>query len=223
MATVSADIKKKCLVIPDHSGYDTNMFNIPVKYANFLTSILIPNGLVKDRTQKLAVDILSSLPETKSLVVLCVLKGGYKFCSELVDAMERYICSCEINMSVKVEFIRLKSYHNISSTGEVEVIGLSDLSHLTGKDILIVEDIIDTGRTMTKALKLLKEYSPNTVQCASLLLKRTDKSCGYVPEYVGFTVEDSFIVGFGIDYNEFFRDLPHIGIINEEGIKHFAV
>ena len=63
------------------------------------------------RTQKMAVDILSSVPNCKQLVILCVLKGGYKFCSELVDCMERYICSCEINMSIKVEFIRLKSYH----------------------------------------------------------------------------------------------------------------
>ncbi|KAL5263335.1 hypothetical protein ACHWQZ_G008636 [Mnemiopsis leidyi] len=223
MVTVSDEIRKKCLVIPDGSGYDTSLFTIPVKYADFLKSILIPNGLVKDRTHKLAVDILSSVPNTKSLVVLCVLKGGYKFCSELVDAMERYICSCEINMSIKVEFIRLKSYHNVSSTGEVEVIGLSNLSHLTGKDILIVEDIIDTGKTMTKALELIKQYNPNSVQCASLLLKRTDKSCGYVPEFLGFTVPEGFVVGFGIDYNEFFRDFPHIGVINEEGIKQFAV
>lgn len=219
---VSEEIRKKCLVIPDDSGYDINMFNIPVKYANFLRSILIPNGLVKDRTFKLAVDILASLPNCKSLVVLCVLKGGYKFCSELVDAMERHICSSEINMSIKVEFIRLKSYHNVSSTGEVEVIGLSDLSLLTGKDILIVEDIIDTGRTMTKALKLLAGYSPASVQCASLLLKRTDKSCGYVPEFIGFSCPDEFVLGYGLDYNEFFRDLPHIAIINDKGIEHFA-
>eukprot|EP00116_Pleurobrachia_bachei_P010514 sb/3470776/ len=110
--SVSPEVASKCLVIPDKSGYDTNMFNIPVKYASFLEKILIPNGLVKDRTHKLAVDILSSLPsECKGLVVLCVLKGGYKFCSELVDAMEKFICSSEINMSIKVEFIRLKSYH----------------------------------------------------------------------------------------------------------------
>lgn len=216
-------IEKKCLVIPDGAGYDINMFNIPVKYATFIKSILIPNGLIKDRTHKMAADILSSLPSCKSLVILCVLKGGYKFCSELVNAMERYICTCEVNMSVKVEFIRLKSYHNVSSTGEVEVIGLSDLSELSGKDILIVEDIIDTGRTMTKALKLLQTYNPASVQCASLLLKRTPMSCGYIPEFVGFSCSDEFVLGYGLDYNEFFRDLPHIAIINDAGIEHFKV
>jgi len=217
------DMSKACVQIPDDTGYDVNMFSVPVKYREFLKYILIPNGLVKDRTQRMAVDILATLPDCKQLTVLCVLKGGYKFCSELVNCMENFICSSERNMIIKVEFIRLKSYRNTNSTGKVEVIGLSDLSVVTGKDILIVEDLIDTGKTMTRALELMAEYNPKSVQCASLLLKRTEKSCGYIPDYIGFSFPDLFVLGYGMDYNEYFRDFPHIGVINDAGIEHFKL
>jgi hypoxanthine phosphoribosyltransferase len=93
---------------------------------------------------------------------------------------------------------------NQESTGTVQVIGNNDFSNLKGKNVLIVEDIIDTGRSMVELLKILEKYAPKTLRVCSLLVKRTSRSNGFLPYYAGFSVPDKYIVG---DLNEHFRDL----------------
>lgn len=85
---------------------------------------------------------------------------------------------------------------------------------------MIVEDIIDTGATMVKLLNKLKQYSPASVKVTSLLIKKTDRSNGYIPDYVGFAIPDAFVVGYALDYNEYFRDLDHICVIS---VSHLIV
>jgi hypoxanthine phosphoribosyltransferase len=80
--------------------------------------------------------------------------------------------------------------------------------------LLIVEDIIDTGATMVKLLNKLGQYKPASVKVTSLLIKKTDRSNGYIPDYVGFAIPDAFVVGYALDYNEYFRDLDHICVIS---------
>jgi len=121
-----------------------------------------------------------------------------------------------------LDFIRLKSYHNTESVGEVQILGGDDLSGIVGKNVLIVEDIVDTGKTMVKLLSILEKFKPKNIKCCSLLVKRTPHSNGYVPDYVGFAIPDSFVVGYALDYNEYFRDLDHICVINEHGKKSYA-
>ncbi|CDQ83352.1 unnamed protein product [Oncorhynchus mykiss] len=113
------------------------------------------------------------------------------------------------------------STQNDQSTGEIKVIGGDDLSTLTGKNVLIVEDIIDTGKTMKTLLQLLKQYNPKMVKVASLLVKRTPRSVGYTPDFIGFEVPDKFVVGYALDYNEYFRDLNHICVISETGKEKY--
>lgn len=122
---------------------------------------------------------------------------------------------------MSIDFIRLKSYENDQSSGMVKVIGGDDLSNVTGKNILIVEDIIDTGRTMQKLLSLIEPYKPNSVMVASMLVKRTSRSCGYRPDYIGFEVPDKYVVGYGLDFNEYFRDLGHICILKSSGREKY--
>merc|ERR1712156_1175013 len=112
---------------------------------------------------------------------LCVLKGGYKFFSDMLDKV----------------------------------------NNLTGKNVLIVEDIIDTGATMRKLLTTIMKYQPKSVKVACLLRKRTPKSSGYVPDYVGFEIPNKFVVGYALDYNEYFRDLMHICEISPHGIEKY--
>ncbi len=88
---------------------------------------------------------------------------------------------------------------------------------------MIVEDIVDTGKTMVALIELLKRYNPASIKVCSLLLKRTDRSNEYLPDFVGFSIPDEFVIGYGMDYNEVFRDLTHIAIINENGKKKYAV
>lgn len=87
------------------------------------------------------------------------------------------------------------------------------------QNLLIVEDIIDTGATMVQLLKKLETFAPKSVKVTSLLIKKTPKSNGYIPDYVGFSIPDEFVVGYALDYNEYFRDLDHICVISVSSQK----
>ncbi len=99
---------------------------------------------------------------------------------------------------------------------------MDSLDVLKGKNVLIVEDIIDTGRTMQRLLATLNKHEPKSVTVACLLRKRTPLSDGYAPHYVGFEIPDNFVVGYALDYNEYFRDLGHICAINEHGKEKYS-
>uniref|UniRef100_A0A8C6FBY9 Hypoxanthine phosphoribosyltransferase n=1 Tax=Monodon monoceros TaxID=40151 RepID=A0A8C6FBY9_MONMO len=176
---------------------------IPNQYAEDLEKVFIPHGLIMDRAERLARDVMKEMGG-HHIVALCVLKGGYKFFVDLSRPMT-------------VDFIRLKSYCNDQSTGDIKVIGRDDLSTLTGKNVLIVDDIIDTGKTMQTLLSLVKQHNPKMVKAASLLVKRTPRSVGYRPDFVRFEIPDKFVVGYALDYNEYFRDLNHVCVISETG------
>ncbi|KAJ6653777.1 hypothetical protein lerEdw1_008706 [Lerista edwardsae] len=190
-----------CIVIgDDEQGYDLDLFCIPKHYAEDLEKVYIPHGLIMDRTERLAREIMKGMGG-HHIVALCVLKGGYKFFADLLDYIKALNRNSDKSIPMTVDFIRLKSYCNDQSTGDIKVIGGDDLSTLTGKDI------IDTGKTMKTLLSLLKQYNPKMVKVASLLVKRTPRSVGYRPDFVGFEVPDKFVVGYALDYNEYFRDL----------------
>uniref|UniRef100_A0AAY4DA24 Hypoxanthine phosphoribosyltransferase n=1 Tax=Denticeps clupeoides TaxID=299321 RepID=A0AAY4DA24_9TELE len=204
----------------DEQGYDLDLFCIPKHYATDLEKVYIPHGLILDRTERLARDIMKDMGG-HHIVALCVLKGGYKFFADLLDYIKALNRNSDRSIPMTVDFIRLKSYCNDQSTGEIKVIGGDDLSTLTDKNVLIVEDIIDTGKTMKTLLKLLTQYNPKMVKVVSLLVKRTPRSVGYRPDYIGFEVPDKFVVGYALDYNEYFRDLNHICVISETGKEKY--
>ncbi|CAD7682771.1 unnamed protein product [Nyctereutes procyonoides] len=200
----------------DEPGYDLDLFCIPHHYAEDLEKVFIPHGLIMDRTERLARDVMKEMGG-HHIVALCVLKGGYKFFADLLDYIKALNRNSDGSIPMTVDFIRLKSYCNDQSTGDIKVIGGDDLSTLTGKNVLIVEDIIDTGKTMQTLLSLVKEHNPKMVKVASLLVKRTPRSVGYKPDFVGFEIPDKFVVGYALDYNEYFRDLNHVCVISETG------
>jgi hypoxanthine phosphoribosyltransferase len=213
----------KCITVSDDfSGYSLNMFCIPKHYESDLDSVLIPNGLIKDRIERLARDICADLA-FEPVVAICVLKGGYRFFADLCDKIQVISRNSERFIPMSLDFFRLKSYRNDQSTGDVEILGGDSLADLTGKNVLIVEDIVDTGRTILKLLSLIKPHNPKSVRVASLLLKRTPLNVGYCPDYFGFSIPDQFVVGYSLDYNEIFRDLAHICIISKSGKQKYAV
>ncbi|XP_009880096.1 PREDICTED: hypoxanthine-guanine phosphoribosyltransferase [Charadrius vociferus] len=210
----------RVMIGDDEQGYDLDLFCIPKHYADDLEKVYIPHGLIMDRTERLAREIMKGMGG-HHIVALCVLKGGYKFFADLLDYIKALNRNSDKSIPMTVDFIRLKSYCNDQSTGDIKVIGGDDLSTLTGKNVLIVEDIIDTGKTMKTLLSLLKQYNPKMVKVASLLVKRTPRSVGYRPDFVGFEVPDKFVVGYALDYNEYFRDLNHICVISETGKQKY--
>ncbi|KAF6023831.1 HPRT1 [Bugula neritina] len=214
--------QSKCIKISDDDkGYPLEMFCIPKHYENHLSHVMIPKGLIDDRTEKLAKDIKEKLSD-EPLVCLCVLKGGYKFFADLVDHLKSMNNVQNDPIPLKVDFIRLRSYVDDKSTGDVEVIGGDALHHLEGKNVLIVEDIVDTGKTMQYLLRKLQVHNPKSINVVSLLVKRTPLSVGYKPDFAGFEIPNHFVIGYALDYNEYFRDLQHVCVINEAGKLKYA-
>ncbi|KAK1163507.1 hypoxanthine-guanine phosphoribosyltransferase-like [Acipenser oxyrinchus oxyrinchus] len=212
------------LEIPDdEKGYDLELFCVPKHYENDLERVFIPHGLIMDRTERLARDIMRDMGE-HHIVALCVLKGGYKFFADLLDYIKVLNRNSDKSVPLTVDFIRLKNYSNDESTNSVKVIGGEELSALSGKVCMNIEtDIVETGKTMQTLLSILNGYNPKMVKVVSLLVKRTPRSSGYRPDYTGFEIPDKFVVGYALDYNEYFRDLSHICVVSEQGKQKYKV
>ncbi|XP_048692919.2 phosphoribosyltransferase domain-containing protein 1 isoform X2 [Caretta caretta] len=204
------------VISDDWPGYSLDLFTYPQHYCGDLEYVLIPHGIIVDRTECLAKGIMQDIGDN-NIVVLCVLKGGYKFCADLVEHIKTLSRNSERSVSMKVDFVRQQSYHNDQSTQNMQIIGGDDLSKLTGKDI------IGTGRTMKALLNSIEKYKPKMIKVASLLVKRTSQPDGYRPDYYGFEIPNLFVVGYALDYNEHFRDLNHICVINDNGKGKYKV
>ncbi|KNC54777.1 hypoxanthine phosphoribosyltransferase [Thecamonas trahens ATCC 50062] len=218
----SASVMPEMIVIPDdYEAIPVSLLSIPTRYQGDVDSCLIPFGLITDRVQKLA-EMVYEQYKGKELHMLCLLKGAYRFFSDLLKEISALSAAADAPDVVKLSlhFVRVKSYHNTESTGDVKISGI-DLDDLAGKNVLIVEDIIDTGTTMVAFTAELQKVTPASVEVISLLVKRTPRSNGFLPHYAGFSIPDKFLVGYALDLNEVFRDLNHICIISEAGIEKY--
>ena len=182
---------------------------------------MIPHGQIVDRVEKLAWDIMSDY-SGQTVHLLCVLKGASTFFQDLTAAFKRlHGARREQYVPFTIDFIRVKSYEGTESSGKVHIHGC-DMTKLRGKHVIFIEDIIDTGLTMTRVLEYMQEnIVPASVRIASLIEKRTTRGSGFKADYVGFSVPDSFIVGYCMDYEEAYRDLDHLCVINDKGIEDF--
>ena len=136
-----------------------------------------------------------------------VLKGGFMFMSDLVRAM---------SPRVTLDFIAVSSYgKSTRSTGEVRMVKDVDAS-LEGRHVIIVEDIVDTGLTLTYLQDILRARGPQSLKTACLLSKPSRRQVEVTVDYVGFTIEDRFVVGYGLDYAEKYRNLAHIAVLDGE-------
>jgi len=208
--------------IKDDTKYDKSHFVLPKHYTSSLKYVLIPRGVMNDRIEKLALDIRRAFGNDE-LHLLCILKGSRGFFSELItllNKIHRYSSNGMYDRPPFFEhYVRLKSYQNMESGGELQVM-CDDLSVLKGKNVVIVEDIIDTGNTLIKFMKYLMQFGPKVVKVTSLLEKRTPLAT-FKGDFIGFSVPDVFIVGYCLDYNENFRDLDHLCVMNDEGIAKY--
>uniref|UniRef100_A0A8C5HGP1 Phosphoribosyltransferase domain-containing protein 1-like n=1 Tax=Gouania willdenowi TaxID=441366 RepID=A0A8C5HGP1_GOUWI len=207
-----------CIIKDEWPGHSVDLFTYPEHYHDDIESVYIPHGVIMDRIECLASSIQQDFED--HLVVLCVLKGGYKFCSDLVDFIKVLGRNSGKYLETRVEFIRLKSYLvrnfiNDRSTEELHIIGSPDLSFLRGKSVLIVEAMIDTGKTMTALLKHVVTFEPKMVKVAGLLVKRIPNMAETLLDYVGFEIPNLFVVGYALDYNEYFRDLNVIWVYSQ--------
>lgn len=143
----------------------------------------------------------------KNPLMVAILKGSVPFFAELTKHIDTHI---------EMDFMIVSSYHGgTSSSGEVKMIKDLDTS-VEGRDIIIVEDIIDTGRTLLYLKQLLLHRKANSVKIVTLVDKPEGRVVEIEADYVGFSLPNEFLVGFGLDYDEHFRNLPYIGILKEE-------
>lgn len=165
--------------------------------------VMIDEETINKRIEELGQEISRDYAG-KDLVLVCILRGSVMFMSELAK---------RITVPLSMEFMWVSSYGNaLTSSGEIRT--LLDLNaDITGKDILIVEDIIDTGRTLFYLKKELKDRGPNSVSIVTLLDKPQMRVAPVVVEYTGFVIEDKFVVGYGLDYQQQYRNLPYVGYV----------
>ncbi len=147
--------------------------------------------------------------EGRCLTVVGVLKGCVLFMSDLVK---------NVSVDTRLDFMMLSSYSGAHSTGVVRI--LLDLKEsIEDCDVLIVEDIVDSGLTMEYMLQNLKTRRPRSLEVCTLLDKPSRRKTDIPIKYTGFTLEDKFVVGYGLDYNGLYRNLPYIGVLNKETIE----
>jgi hypoxanthine phosphoribosyltransferase len=165
--------------------------------------VLISAADLKARVESLSQEIRRDFGAGNSVHLVSVLKGAFIFLSDLVRTIEG---------PVTCDFIAVSSYGSGSTTsGEVRLTKDLDQS-LEGKDVIIVEDIVDTGLTLQYLQQILSAREPRTLKTACLLSKPSRRKVDVHVDYIGFTIEDRFVVGYGLDYGERFRNLPYIGL-----------
>ena len=165
---------------------------------------LIAHDQLQQRVVALAQEISKDHPNGVHMV--CVLKGAFMFLADLVRAM-----TCEVTL----DFMAVSSYGlSTRSSGQVRV--LKDLdTALEGRSVIVVEDIVDTGLTLTYLHAVLRARGPRTLKTACLLSKPSRRQTDVPVEYVGFTIDDLFVVGYGLDSGERYRNLPYLAVVND--------
>ena len=166
---------------------------------------LISTEQIQARIGEMGAQIERDYPAGENIHLVGVLKGGFMFMADLVRAM---------SPRVTMDFIAVSSYaKSTKSSGEVRM--LKDLdSGLEGRNVIIVEDIVDTGLTLTYLQEILRARAPRTLRTACLLSKPSRRVVDVTVEYVGFTIDDHFVVGYGLDYAEKYRNLGSIAVLD---------
>ena len=165
--------------------------------------VLFSKEEIEKRIEQLAKQINNDFGTKDDLTLICVLKGSSIFCCDL---------SKHLKMPVQMEFIRVSSYGNAQvSSGHVQALDLT-LPNLENKNALIVEDIIDTGCTLKFLTDILcRTHGPKNLKVVTLLNKKIARKAHIEPDYYCFEVDDKFVVGYGLDYEGYFRNLPYVG------------
>lgn len=175
---------------------------------NDVKKILVSSEEITKREQELADEISKYYKEKNSIpVIVGLLKGSVPFMMGLVMKLD---IDCEI------DFMDVSSY---SGTNSIEVRVIKDIEgSVTGRDVLIVEDIVDTGKTLEKVTEMFRNKGAKEIKIVTLLDKPARREKAIEADYIGFVVPDEFVIGYGLDYNQKYRNLPYIGVIKEEAI-----
>lgn len=171
-----------------------------------IIKVLISEEEIQEAVDRLAKKINEDYQD-KNIILIGLLKGSVVFMADLMK---------KIDMKCKIDFIAVSSYENSTkSSGRIKI--NSDVSQsVEGLDVLIVEDIIDSGNTLDYMLKYFDAKKANSIKICTLLDKPDRREVDIPVDYVGFEIPDEFVIGYGLDYSEYYRNLPYIGVLDEE-------
>ena len=172
---------------------------------NDIEKILISEEEIKATIKRLAKQISEDYKD-KNLLMISVLKGSVLFMSDLMR---------ELTIHCRIDFMAMSSYSGgIKSSGVAKIVKDLDMP-VEGYDVLVVEDILDSGITLTYIIELLSSRKPSSIKICTLLDKPEKRKTGLQADYVGHVVPDEFVIGFGLDYDERYRNLPFVGVLKE--------
>jgi hypoxanthine phosphoribosyltransferase len=173
---------------------------------NDIKEVLFSEEQLKETVDKLAEQVNKDYAG-KNVLLVSVLKGAVVFMADFMRALD---LKCEI------DFMVVSSYGSgVKTSGNVKIIKDVDIP-LTGKDVIIIEDILDSGLTLNYIINMLKERNPNSIEICTLLDKPSGRKAEVYAKYIGKEVPDAFVVGYGLDYDEKYRNLPFVGILKPE-------
>lgn len=173
---------------------------------NDLQTILYDEATIKEKVAELGADITRDY-QGKSLFLIGIMKGAVPFVADLMRAIDLPLC---------YDLMAVSSYGaSTKSSGTVRILKDIDLS-IEGQDVMIVEDIIDTGLTLQYLVENLRSRKPYSLKICTLLDKPSRRKVEIKPDYNGFVIPDAFVVGYGLDYAEKYRNLPYIGVLKQE-------
>ncbi len=173
---------------------------------NDIQEVLYPQETLQKKVQELGAAISRDY-EGRNPLVICVLKGAFIFMADL---------SKNISIPIELDFMAVSSYGNSTrSSGEVRIVKDLDVS-VEGRDVLIVEDIIDSGLTLSYLIDVLERRNALSVNVVALFDKPGRRTVDLNADYTGFTIPDAFVVGYGLDYAEKYRNLPYVGVLKPE-------
>ena len=180
----------------------------------FPESVLISESCLRNRIGELGAQISTDY-ENQELVLLGVLRGSVLFFADLARAIFRaQLTDAGREVQVRFEFVQLASYYNSTKPSKLQLIrGGSD--YLEQRHVLIVEDIVDTGHTVKFLCEHLRTLKPKTVKVCTLLDKPSQRQAPVAIDYIGFEIPDAFVVGYGLDYAQQYRNLPYIALLDE--------
>lgn len=172
-----------------------------------IDKVLVSKEEITKRTQELGAQITKEYQEKGSIpLFVALLKGSVPFLAELIK---------HVDMDLEYDFMDVSSYEGTQSIGDIRILKDLDVS-IKGVDILLVEDIVDTGRTLKEVKKLLKNKGARDIKVVALLDKPERRVVEIDVEYIGFEIPNEFVVGFGLDYNQKYRNLPFVGVLKPE-------
>ena len=176
-----------------------------------VSEILVSAEQLDEVVTRMANEIDRDYDTQKKLLLLVILKGAVVFATELMKKIRR---------PVEIDFMRASSYRGTVSSGNVNILLDIDRNDISSLDILIVEDIVDSGRTMSRLTSHLKSKGASSVKVATLLDKPSRREVEFKADYVGITIDDHFVIGYGVDYDEKYRQRPYIGILDPRFYKN---